>query len=131
FQLAGILWESSFINQIVIGQYFKGVYLSQQCNVFFEVFCTCGRKLTNNIERTNEIIKKNEPSSDITFPITEQELVPRATKLLTCLFVFNYIPDSYFEVISYPPPSWDIFEKKSRIEDDTPMQEIDDNNEQE
>ncbi|CAG8852550.1 5672_t:CDS:1, partial [Gigaspora margarita] len=47
--------------------------------------------------RTNEIIKKNDPLSNITFPITEQKLILIATELLACLFVFDYIPDSYFE----------------------------------
>ncbi|CAG8808144.1 44146_t:CDS:1, partial [Gigaspora margarita] len=62
-------------------------------------------KLTDNIKKTNEIIKKNDSSSDITFPITEQKLIPMATKLLVCLFVFDYISDFYFEVIFYPSPS--------------------------
>ncbi|CAG8824458.1 19069_t:CDS:2 [Gigaspora margarita] len=62
-------------------------------------------KLTDSIERTNEIIKKNDPLSDITFLITEQKLILMAIELLAHLFVFDYISDSYFEDTSYPPPS--------------------------
>ena len=70
-------------------------------------------KLPLDNESLNAYIK-NKNLSPLTFPITEQAMIPQATEFLRNTFSFNSLPDSLFNVPTLNPPSWNLFEKMTQ-----------------
>ena len=70
-------------------------------------------KLPPDNDSINAYIKSKD-QFPLTFPITEQAMVPQATEFLRNTFSFNSLPDSLFNVPTLNPPSWNLFEKMTQ-----------------
>ncbi|CAG8548781.1 13137_t:CDS:2 [Gigaspora rosea] len=61
------------------------------------------------IEQLNEQIQLRDLQSKWVFPLDRQEEFPEAVDFLRRNFLVDTIPEFAFNITSFPPPSWDLF----------------------
>ncbi|CAG8714733.1 4800_t:CDS:1, partial [Gigaspora rosea] len=72
------------------------------------------------VEQLNEQIQSRDLQSKWVFPLDKQEEFPEAADFLRRNFLVDTIPEFVFNITSFPPPCWDLFNEHQ--DTDTHMQ---------
>ena len=72
------------------------------------------------VEQLNEQIQLRDLQSKWIFPLDKQEEFPEAVDFLRRNFLVDTIPEFVFNITSFPPPCWDLFNEHQDM--DTHMQ---------
>ena len=70
------------------------------------------KKFPSDLEELKKDLKQKQPDCQLVLPITRQEEIPEAIKIIQENYIIENIPEWVFQIEELPEPNWDIFTKK-------------------